>query len=289
MRQRHVNFWASALAAAVFLARICGAAETDTRADRTEPLPGELEGVGVTEHLNAPLPLDAAFKDETGKPVRFGACFQSGKPVILVMFYSDCPMLCNLVLNGLVESLQGLKWTAGQEFRIATVSLDPAELPARAKLTQQRYVSDYGRPGAAAGWNFLTGKEADIKAVASAAGFNYRYIEDRKMYAHSAVIMVCTPDGRLSRYLYGVKYDPETLRMSLVEASAGKIGTAMDQILLFCFAYDSHKGRYSFAMIRIMQLGGVLTIIVMGLFLGRLWLRERTPRPDQTVGGSPCS
>jgi protein SCO1/2 len=248
-------------------------------AQRKEALPKDLEGVGITEHAGARLPLDLEFTDEDGKPVRLARFFPGDRPVILTLGYYRCPMLCTLVLNSLVDGLKDLPWTPGQQFEIVTVSIDPTETPTLAKLKKQNYLADYGRPGAAAGWHFLTGREENIRKLAEAVGFGYRYVEERGQYAHPAAIFVVTPDGRMAKYLYGVLYQPKTLRLALAEAGQGKIGTTTDQLLLYCFHYDAQEGRYVLAASNIMRLGGAATALVVGLWLAVSWGRGVRKKP----------
>jgi len=253
---------------------------------RREPAPEELEEVGVSEHLNAQLPLELSFVDSRSRPVKLGRYFDGTRPVLLTMNYSNCPMLCSLQLNGLFDGLKRMPWDLGDQFQMITVSIDPKETPQRAQLTKQEYLKLYGRPGAGAGWHCLTGRESEIRKLAEVIGFRYKYVEQTGQYAHAAVTFVCTPDGRLSRYLYGIEYDPQTLRFSLLEASEGKVGTAMDQVLLFCFQYDATKGRYGPAAVRIMQVGGGLTVLVLGAVLWGFWRRElrRSRQTDRERG-----
>ncbi len=251
-------------------------------AERTEPLPEALEGVGITERLEAPLPLDLVFTDENGEAVRLGDYFAADRPVILNLGYYACPMLCGLVLNGLVESLRPLEWTPGQEFAIVTVSIDPRESDRLARLKKQTYLEEYGRPSAASGWHFLTGDEAAIAALTEAVGFGFRWNEARQEWAHAAAIFVVTPEGLVSRYLYGIEYDTQTLRLSLSEASAGHIGSTVDRILLYCFHYDSSTGRYAPAAANLMRAGGLLTVIVLGGTLATWWRRDRRRRKEAT-------
>ena len=235
--------------------------------------PKELEGVGVTEHPDAQIPLNLEFLNGDGKKVTLGDCFDDNLPVILTMNYSDCPRLCIVQLNALVDAMRKMPWELGRRYRVVTVSIDPLEIPERAKLTRQKYLELYGRPGGAAGWDFLVGEEKNIKKLAETVGFGYTFYA--KQYIHVAVLMVCTPDGHVSRYLYGVEYDPQTLRLSLVEAAEGKIGSPMDQILLYCFHYDSSSGRYGLAAFNLVRAGGVLTLLILGGMLSVYWMRER--------------
>jgi protein SCO1 len=254
-------------------------------AQRAEPLPKELEGVGVTEHLGDEIPLDLPFVDSDGKPVVLKQFFDGTRPIVLTLNYSNCPMLCSLQLNGLFEGLKRMPWAIGDQFDMVTVSFDPLETTERARMTKQKYMEVYRRAGVAKGWHFLTGKEADIKKLADAVGFRYRYSEERRQYMHVAVTFILTPDGRVSRYLYGVEYDPQTLRLSLVEAADGKIGSTMDQVLLFCFHYDAESGRYGPAALRLMQVGAGLTVVVVGSTIWLLRRREKAKnRKTNAVG-----
>jgi protein SCO1 len=250
-----------------------------TWAQRTEPLPKELEGVGVTEHLGERIPLDLEFVDSDGKAVALKQFFDGKRPVVLTLNYSNCPMLCSLQLNGVFDAMKRMPWNIGDQFQMVTVSFDPLETPERARLTKQKYLEIYGRAGAAGGWHFLTGKEDDIKKLTEAVGFRYKYSESKRQYFHVAVTYILTPDGHLSRYLYGVEYDPQTLRLSLLEAADGKIGSTTDQVLLFCFHYDAASGRYGLAATRLLQAGGGLTVVILGV---GIWvLRRREKARDQ--------
>jgi len=238
--------------------------------------PAAIEGVGVTENLGVQIPLELEFTESTGEKVTLGDVFDGSRPLVLTMNYSDCPKLCSVQLNALVDAMRKMPWDLGEEYQVLTVSIDPLETPERAQLTRQKYLKDYGRAGTAAGWRFLvTRDESRILELADTVGFHYKFIPERREYNHVAVLMICSPDGRVTRYLGGVNYDPNTLRLSLIEASEGKVGSAMDQFLLYCFQYDPREGRYAPAAFRIMQLGGVLTVLVFGGVLSVYWLRER--------------
>lgn len=254
-------------------------------AQRTEPMPEAIDNLKVTEYLDTPLPLDLEFQDETGRTVRLRDYFDGRRPVILTLNYYRCPMLCGLQLNGLLEALQKLSWTVGNQFEIVTVSFDPRETPTLAKLKKQNMLMEYGRPGAANGWHFLTGREKNIAQLTDACGFEFRYDEERGEYAHAAVLFVVTPDGRLSRYLYGVLFDPTTLRLSLVEAAEGKIGSTFDHFLLYCYHYDADARRYAPVAMNIMRLGAGLCLVMLGTVLGSLWLHERR-RKSRTGEGA---
>jgi protein SCO1 len=254
------------------------------RAQRTEPLPKELEGVGIVEHLDGKLPLDLKFTDETGREVSLGDYFNKDRPVLLTLVYFRCPMLCTLVLNGLIDAMKQIEMTPGKEFELVTVSFDPTETATLAKFKKQNYLTEYGRPEAAPGWHFLVGGEAEVHALTDAVGFGYRWNEEQKQYVHQAAIYVVTPDGRLSRYLYGVMFDPRTLKLSILEAGKGKIGSTLDQIVLYCFHYDASSGKYAPAAVRIMRAGGILTILILGSVLSTLWVRDRRRRRSLPSG-----
>ncbi len=244
-------------------------------AQRAESAPDVLKDVTVVEHLDVAVPADLEFTDTQGRRVRLGDYFDGERPVILTMNYSNCPKLCHLQLNGLFEGLEKLGWTMGDRYRMVTVSINPEEPYTRAADTKRKYIETYNRPDAEDGWAFLTGSEDNIRQLADTIGFGYAYDPVGKQYVHAAVIMVCTPDGRVSRYLYGVEYPAQDLRLALLEASDGKIGTTTDRILMFCFHYDASRGKYGLAAFRLMQVAGAFTVLVLGAFLGTYWLRER--------------
>lgn len=254
--------------------------------DRTEPLPARLVGVDVKEHLNEPVDRSTSFVDENGQAVTLGNYFDGTHPVILTLNYSRCPMLCGLELNALVTTLKQLPWTIGKEFKVVTVVLDPKETPAQAKEAKGRYLRQYGR-GADDGWHFLTGSDANIHAVASSVGFSYGYNEERNEYIHPAAIMIVTPSGRLARYLYGIEYLPKTVRLSLAEASEGKIGTTIDQLILYCFHYDAKEGHYTPVVMNIMRVGGGATATALGGYLAFYFAsesRRRKQKPTPSAG-----
>jgi len=256
-------------------------------AQRKEALPKELEGVGVTEHLDVQIPLDLEFVDSGGETVQLKEFFDGTRPVILTLNYSDCPRLCIVQLNALVDTMKRMSWELGREYQVVTVSIDPLESPARAQLTKQKYLQTYGRPGTAGAWHFLVGREENIKQLAETVGFGYVYLPKTKEYVHVAVLMMCTPEGRVSRYLGGVDYDPQTLRLSLTEAAEGKVGSTMDMILLYCFHYDSASGRYGPAASNLMRAGGLVTVAIIGGTLLVFWRRERRKAkrtPESEVG-----
>jgi len=260
---------AAAAIAAVVVAAAAGSAPA---AGDTQP-PDPLRGVGIDQHLNAQLPLDLEFRDEEGATVRLGRFF-GARPVVLTLVYYECPMLCTLVLNGLVRAMNALPFDAGTAFDVVTVSIEPADTPALAAAKKATYLQSYRRPGAAAGWHFLTGDAAAIDALTRAVGFRYEALPERRQYAHAAGIVVATPDGRLARYFYGLEYSARDLRLGLVEASEGKIGSVVDQVLLYCFEYDPVAGTYSAAALRAVRVGGVLTVLALGGFVAISRYRE---------------
>lgn len=244
-------------------------------AQRIEPTPDELEDVGVDEKLNAQIPLDLEFRDENGNDITLGEIYNGQRPVLLTMNYSDCPMLCSLQLNGLVDALKEMSWSPGEEFDLVCVSIDPLETHQRARMTKAKYVKAYGRMETAAGWHFLVGDKENIQRLADTVGFRFKYIPEQRQYAHAAAAMICTPDGRVSRYMYGIQYPVQTLKLSLLEAGEGKIGSPLDQLILYCFHYDAESGRYAPAARNFMKLGGGLTLIVLLIGLMPYWIRRR--------------
>jgi len=241
---------------------------------RKDPLPRRLVGVDVKEHLEALVPMNLGFTDDAGKPVTLKDYFDGSVPVILTMNYSNCPMLCSLQLTALVEGLKKVDWTIGKEFRMVTISYDPTETEELAKRTKARYLGQYGRPETAGGWHFLRGSEANVQAMAKALGITYHYNEARKEYAHPATVILTTPNGKIDRYLYGLDYPEKTLHLSLVESSQGKIGTTVDQLILFCFHYDANEGRYAPVARNIMRAGGGATVFLLAGFLTVLSRRK---------------
>jgi len=235
--------------------------------------PELLKEVGIDQKLNSSIPLDLMFRDEHGKAVTLGQYFGS-KPVILTLVYYNCPMLCTQVLNGLDRSLEQIPLTVGKDFEVVTVSIDPTDRPSLAEAKQAVYLGMYNRPGSAVGWHFLTGEESQIKQLAGAVGFRYAYDPDSHQYAHASGIMILTPEGKLSRYFYGVTYPERDMRLGLVEASEGKIGSPVDQVLLFCYHYDPHTGKYGLLISRVLQLGGLATVLIGGIFLILLFRGE---------------
>jgi protein SCO1/2 len=234
----------------------------------------DLTGVGITEKLGTQINLATEFTDEEGRKVRIGDFFTSKKPVLLSFAYYECPMLCGVVLNAMVDGVKEMTWTPGNQFTMVNVSIDSREKPELAKAKKKNLVEALGKPEAAAGWHFLTGQESQINALASELGFGYRWDENEKQFAHGAGIFVLTPEGKLSRVLYGIQYRASDLRLALLEASNGKIGSIIDRILLFCYSYNPQLRRYSVTLMRVMQLGAIVTIVLLGIFIGFSRRRE---------------
>jgi protein SCO1/2 len=251
-------------------------------------VPFALKDIGIEQRLNAQVPLDLNFRDETGQTVRLGDYFGK-RPVVVSLVYYKCPKLCNLVLNGLVGGLKTLPFTVGKEFDVVTVSFDPRESAADAAAKKEVVRHDYGRPGDAAsfaaGWHFLTGDKASIDALANAVGFKYAFDTASNQYAHASGVMVATPQGKLSHYFYGIEYAPRDLKFGLVEASEGKIGSAVDKLTLYCFHYDPTTGKYGPAIMNIMRATGVLTVFGLVFLIMVLQRRRRRSEPE----GRPMS
>ncbi len=236
--------------------------------------PPRLQNVGIEQHLDAQVPADLTFLDETGKPVKLGD-YYGRKPLILNLVYYNCTMLCGEALAGLASSMRLIKFDVGNEFDVVTVSFDPRETPAMAAAKKKDYVERYGRANAASGWHFLTGQPESINALTKAVGFNYQYDPKSNQYAHATAILVLTPQGRISRYFYGVDYPPKDLRMGLVEASQNRIGNAVDAVLLFCYHYDPETGKYGAMVSNILKLSAGATILLLGGLLLILWRLDR--------------
>ena len=238
-----------------------------------EARPPALRDVGVDQHLGAPLPLDLPFRDESGRTVALRDYFD-GRPVLLSLVYFGCPMLCSQSLNGLAASLKAVSFTPGKEFTALVVSFDPRDTPTVASGKKAAILARYGRLDTAAGWHFLVGEPAAIDQLTRAVGFRYTTDAASGQFAHVPLALVATPAGAISRYFYGIEPAPRDLRLGLVEASASKIGTAVDQLLLFCFHYDPATGKYGALVMRSVRAGGALTLLALGAFLALAWRRE---------------
>jgi protein SCO1/2 len=248
----------------------------------TEDVPEALEDVTIIDRTGNEIPLDLPFVDESGRAVTLADYFRPGRPVILTLNYYRCPMLCSLILNGMVNALNDIDWAAGEQFDIVTVSINPDEGPELAAQKKKSYLTQYDCPTAAEGWHFLTGEQANIEKLATAVGFKYRRIEETGEYAHAASIMFITPEGRVSRYMNDVMFDPKAVRLALVEASEGSIGSPVDKFLLMmCYHYDPEAGSYAFSAMKLMRLVGILTMLAIGAVILILWRRgpKRQPAP----------
>ncbi len=234
---------------------------TDPTADK---LPPQLSDVAIEQKLNSQVPLDITFHDETGKTVKLGQYFAPGKPVILSLVYFNCRMLCSEVLAALTKSMRLIKFDAGKQYDVLTVSFDQRDTPAQAAEAKQKYLSMYGRAGAENGWHFLTGDQASINALSQAVGFHFHWDERTQQFAHAAGIMLLTPQGRVSQYYYGARYFPSDIRLGLVQSSQNRIGSLADQIVLYCYHWDPRTGRYGAIVSRVIQVSGGVTLLILG-------------------------
>lgn len=237
--------------------------------------PRELKGIGVTEHLGRQLDLSLPFTADDGSAVTLGQYLNGEKPVLLTMVYYACPSLCNYHLNGLLDVFKKMNLVAGVDFRVVAVSMDHREGPDLAGPKKESYVNEYGHPEAQNGWHFLTGTEENVKKLADQLGFSFRWDEEGQQYAHASVAYVVTPKGKLSRYLYGIEFPPQTLKLAMIEASNGQIGSVVDQLIFYCFQFDPAKNKYTLYAFRVMQIGGLLTVLVLAIVLLPVWLREK--------------
>jgi len=234
-------------------------------------VPAKMQHVTFSQRLGEQLPLDARFKDESGRDIALGDYFGK-KPVVLAFVYYQCPMLCPLVMNGISSALKVVPFTPGTEFDVVLISFDPRDTPEAANAKKRAHLQHWAVPETADGWHFLTGAEQDIRRVTSAAGFTYEWDEETQQFSHVSGVLVATPDGRLSRYFYGVEFSPKDLRLALVDSSQGRLGSVVEELLLYCFHYDPSTGKYGAAFMNILRLGGVLTV---GLILGFVVLMRR--------------
>jgi len=240
----------------------------------------ELKRIDIIEHSGESIPLNLHFTDENGNMRKLSEFFNRQKPVILTLAYYNCPMLCTFVLNGMVDGLKNLDWKLGEEYQLITVSIDPTESSNLSAAKKKNYFSSLNKKGSEEGWKFFTGKQDQIKSLADAVGFKYYYDEEKKQYAHAAALFVLTEEGKISRYLYGVNFKPNDLKLSLLEASQGKIGNTIDHLLLYCFQYDPNAKGYVLFAGNVMRLGGILTMIILGAVLFLLWRKERRTKYD---------
>jgi protein SCO1/2 len=237
--------------------------------------PSILDQVGIDQRLNQQIPLELEFIDENGQPVHLQQYFGE-KPVVLTLVYYQCPMLCSQVLNGLTSSLNVLKFNVGREFNVVTVSFDPRDTPATASDTKKRFLQRYRRPGSEQGWHFLTGKKDQIDALAQAVGFRYAWDPEIQQYAHASGIMLLTPDGHVAQYYYGIEYAPRDLKLGIIQTSQGKIGSLVDQMLLYCYHYDPSRGKYGAAIFNILRISALASVLVLGGFMFLMFRRDRT-------------
>jgi protein SCO1/2 len=237
-------------------------------------MPQPLQEVGFDQKLDARLPLDATFKNDRGEVVTLGSLF-GRRPVVLAFVYYECPMLCNQILNGLVSGLGVLDQTVGKEFDVVAISFDARETPVQAAAKKASYVDRYARPGSEAGWHFLTGDEATIARVTAAAGFTFAWDAATQQFAHASGVIVATPDGRLARYLFGIEYPPRDLKFALMESSEGRIGSVVDQVLLYCYHYEPATGSYSLVAMNVVRTGAAVTLAVLLGFVAISLRRDR--------------
>lgn len=249
---------------------------------KADYVPPAMQGVGIIEKLADNVPQDLRFVDEKGQAVTLQQYFDLGRPVVLTLNYYGCPSLCTVQLNGLIQTLKPMDWLPGQKFEIVTISFNPEETWKLARDKKASYMVSLEKPQAEAGWHFLTGQPDEIKRITEAAGFKYKWDPDTKQFVHAAALIICTPEGKIARYLPGVQYEPRDLRLALLEASQGKIGSLADQFYMLCYHYDPTRGTYAPTAAVLMKLGGVIVILCLGVFLGSMWVYERRKKAKQT-------
>jgi protein SCO1 len=243
-----------------------------------------LREAGIEQRLGQAIPPEIIFRDETGNAVRLGDYFGK-KPIVISLVYFDCPALCTEVLNGELRTMKAISLDLGKDFDAVTVSFEPKDTPALAKAKRDVYAGQYGRPGGAENWHFLTGGQPSINALTQAAGFHYAYDSASRQYAHAAAILLLTPQGRIARYFYGVQYPSRDFRLGLVEASQGTIGTPTDHALLYCYQYDPMTGKYGLVVMNVVRAAGLFTVLVLGIFMFVMFRRERKhPNEPPAVG-----
>lgn len=274
-----------ALLSAVVVGAAAGTAQPTDPAQRAAALEAELEGVGVTERLGETIPADIPLLDADGRAVTLGDYFDGERPVVVAFVYHSCPMLCSLILDGVTRALRETDLRLGEDYQALAISFDHEDTPERAAAAKARYLERLpDQPGAADAWHFLTGTEANVARVTDAFGFGFKWNERQQEYAHSAAAFFVSPDGRLTRTLYGIEFAPQDFRTALLEASEGRIGSPVDQLLLYCFQYDPSVGSYVLHAQNAMKVGGVLTVLLLGAFLAFFWRRERRrEEPGQPV------
>ncbi len=237
--------------------------------------PANLKDIGIEPHLGEKLNLDLPFVDHDGRAVTLRELMRDGKPILLSLAYYSCPSLCNFHLNGLNDAFKQLEKPIGAEFKLVVMSFDPREKPALAKAKRANYLKEYARPDGDAGWYFLTGEQSSIDPMTKAIGFNYRWDEEQKQYAHASAAYAIALDGTITRYLFGISFEPKTIRLSMLEASKGQIGSIVDKLILYCFHFDPKASKYTLAAFNLMRAGGVIIVLVLGMFLFPFWIRHR--------------
>ena len=265
-----------ALVAGIFASAVAGARDFG-RASEGHPneVPAQLADISITPKLGDKVDLDAKFVDHTGREVTLRDYTKNGKPILLSLAYYNCPSLCNFHLNGLNDAFKQMKEPLGKEFNLVVVSFEPKETPQLAAQKRESYLKEYGRPEGADGWHFLTGEAKSSSELAKAVGFTYRWDEKQKQYAHASAAYAIAPDGTITRYLFGIVFDPKTVRLSMLEASKGQVGSVIDKLILYCFHYDPRANQYTLAAFNLMRAGGILILLVMGSFMIPFWFRSR--------------
>ncbi|HEY4087278.1 MAG TPA: SCO family protein [Bryobacteraceae bacterium] len=239
--------------------------------------PDILKGVDIEQRLNSQLPLDAVFRDENGETVQLAQYF-SKRPVVLALVYYECPMLCTQILNGVVQTAKSMTLAPGKDYDVVVISFDPKETPAMAMAKKTNYMKKFGRPETAAGWHFLTGATPSIDRVTNAVGFRYKWDPALSAYAHASAVYVLTPEGKLSKYFYGISYSATDMRFGLIEASHDKIGTAVDELLLFCCQFDPHSGKYTLAIVGVLRLAGAATLLMLSGYVAKMLRRDKAKK-----------
>ena len=265
------------LLAALLVPPVCGQGPRPLRED------DQVAAMDIREHLGESIPLDLVFTDSDGSRIRLTDCFKGDKPVLMALAYYECPTLCTLGLNGLSDGGSDMTWTPGDEFNMVTVSIDPRETATLAAGKRTNYVEALGKEIKPEGWRFLVGDKEEIEKLARAIGFGYFYDVKQDMYAHPAAVYILTPDGKISRYLYGVKFEEKDLRLCLLEAADGKIGSIMNRFILYCYQFDPEANRYVLFAQNVMRLGGAITLVAILVFLGGFWIWEWRRRKSRTV------
>ena len=258
-----------------------------TGADEGTPneMPKQLENVGITEQLGSTIDPTIPFKDERGNDVTIGTYLGKNKPVLISLAYYNCPGLCNFHLNGMVDALKEVPLKMGKDFEYVVVSFDEKEKPELASQKKQSYLRSYGDTGASDGWHFLTGSAASIAALTKQVGFKFKWDEETKEFAHASAAIMLSPEGKISRYLHGIHFEPKTVRLGLLEASDGTVGTIVDRFLLYCFHYDPKQNKYAVAAMSVMRIAGAATVLILALFIAPYWLRQRRHQKGARLQG----